>query len=67
MMWVNSYLTTLRVFWDLENNVFGKISPLLKEVPYMERLKARMNLRYWIGIGVITNAWFSHTCTCVYV
>lgn len=68
MVWVNSYLTTLCVFWDLENNVFGKISPLLKEVPYMERLKARMNLRYWIGIGVITNAWF-HTymyeCICV--
>ena len=56
MMWVNSYLTTLCVFWDLENNVFGKISPLLKEVPYTERLKARMNLRYWIEIGVITNA-----------
>ena len=68
MMWVNSYLTTLRVFWDLENNVFGKISPLLKEVPYMERLKASMNLRYWIGIGVITNAWFytyMHVCICV--
>ena len=68
MVWVNSYLTTLYVFWDLENNVFRKISPLLKEVPYMERLKARMNLRYWITISVITNGWFytyMHKCICV--
>ena len=68
MVWVNSYLTSLYVFWDLENNVFRKISPLLKEVPYMERLKAGMNLRYWIGISVTTNGWFythMHECICV--